>query len=72
MAAPAPPTVGWVVGIFQQGAASMERINVILNTKPDISDDEDTKSVKEITGDIEVKDLTFAYSDNQEPVLKNI
>jgi len=64
--------LGWVVGIFQQGAASMERINVILNTDPDIRDDENTKPVKEIIGKIEIKNLSFAYSNEQDPVLKDV
>jgi ATP-binding cassette subfamily B protein len=64
--------LGWVVGIFQQGAASMERINVILNTPPEIMDDEETQDIDEINGDIEIRDLTFAYDDKSEPALKNI
>jgi ATP-binding cassette subfamily B protein len=64
--------LGWVVGIFQQGAASMERINVILNTPPEIMDDDQTQDIKTIEGDIRIKDLTFSYDDTSEPVLKNI
>jgi ATP-binding cassette subfamily B protein len=62
--------LGWVVGIFQQGAASMERINVILERQPDIRDDEYTHPVRYISGKIEFRDLTFGY--NGKPVLKNI
>jgi ATP-binding cassette subfamily B protein len=50
----------------------MERINVILNTPPEIIDDEKTKDINEIVGDIQIKDLTFAYDDKGEPALKNI
>jgi ATP-binding cassette subfamily B protein len=64
--------LGWVVGIFQQGNASMERINVILNTPPEIIDDETTQSVKKINGDISIRNLTFAYNAENEPVLKNL
>jgi ATP-binding cassette subfamily B protein len=64
--------LGWVVGIFQQGAASMERINVILDTPPEIIDDEETLSVENIEGEIQIKNLTFAYDKKTEPALKNI
>jgi ATP-binding cassette subfamily B protein len=64
--------LGWVVGIFQQGSASMERINVILNTTPEIMDDENTQSVDKINGEILIKNLFFAYNEESEPVLKNI
>jgi ATP-binding cassette subfamily B protein len=64
--------LGWVVGIFQQGAASMERINVILDTSPEIIDDEYTQTVEKIDGEISFRNLTFAYNEESEPVLKNI
>ena len=66
--------LGWVVGIFQQGAASMERINVIFDTEPEIHDNDKTKSVHtiEIEGAIRAKNLTFAYDEGAEPVLRNM
>lgn len=64
--------LGWVVGIFQQGAASMQRINKILFTEPEIQDDSETLPVVEIHGDIKVQNLTFHYPDSEEIVLKDI
>jgi len=64
--------LGWVVGIFQQGAASMERINVILNTPPDITDDLVEEEIDQINGSISLKDLSFSYDVSSEPVLKNL
>ena len=64
--------LGWVVGIFQQGAASMERINVIIDTQPEIHDGPIIKPVKEFKGHIQMKNLTFAYADGMDPVLKDI
>ncbi len=64
--------LGWVVGIFQQGAASMERINVILNTPPDITDDLVEEEIDQINGGISLRELTFAYDEKSETVLKNL
>jgi ATP-binding cassette subfamily B protein len=64
--------LGWVVGIFQQGAASMERINVIMDTTPDISDDSQTRAIDKINGKINIKNLTFSYDENVRPVLQDI
>jgi len=64
--------LGWVVGIFQQGAASMERINVIIDTRPDICDDHKTRNEITITGKINVTNLNFTYNSNNEYILKNI
>ncbi|NNG65850.1 ABC transporter ATP-binding protein [Caldanaerobacter subterraneus] len=63
---------GWVINIFQRGAASMERINVILNEVPEITDKFADPNITTIKGDIEIKNLTFSYKKDLPPVLKNI
>jgi ATP-binding cassette, subfamily B, multidrug efflux pump len=64
--------LGWVVGIFQQGKASMQRINEIIYSEPDISDNDETINIEHIKGDIHVKNLNFSYSPDDQIVLKNI
>lgn len=69
--------LGWVTNIFQRGAASMGRLNYILNARPGIRDEANvvasgnghphaqaaTKASVpgEIRGEIEFRHLTFAY-----------
>ncbi|HEY3128884.1 MAG TPA: ABC transporter ATP-binding protein [Acidobacteriota bacterium] len=59
------PTValGWVVNIFQRGAASMGRINQLLDAVPEIQD-RDVNPVT-IRGEIEVRHLNFSYNGAQ-------
>jgi len=64
--------LGWVVGIFQQGAASMQRINAIWGTEPDIKDDERVRDIKELKGSLRIRRLDFTCPDSQQPVLKNL
>ena len=65
-------TLGFIVNTFERGAASMERINKIFDEKPEIYDDEDVRDdIKTVQGEIEFRELTFAYPDSP-PVLKNI
>lgn len=64
--------IGRVINIFQRGAVSMERINNILFTRPEIHDYSDTVDDHLVQGKIEFKNLTFKYAKNQNPVLKNI
>ncbi len=64
--------LGWVVGIFQQGAASMERINDILDQEPDIRDREPLHDIETIYGDIRFSGLDFSYDPAGTPVLKDI
>ncbi len=80
--------LGWVTNIFQRGAASMGRLNYILNAKPQIDDhDACLPKAANINGAIEFRNLTFkypttfagagangsnGYAGGARPVLKNI
>ena len=65
-------TLGFIVNTFERGAASMDRMNAILDEKPEIFDGEQVKwSIKDIEGEIEFRNLNFDYPDGT-PVLKDI
>jgi ATP-binding cassette subfamily B multidrug efflux pump len=62
--------LGWVINIFQRGTASMGRINEILVEQPEIADRPDLNTAgraipTQIEGEIEFRDLNFAYNDSQ-------
>lgn len=63
---------GDAVNMFSQGAASIRRIQDIFDEKPEIFDDEDTKDIEEIHGDITFSHLTFLHHGHSEPTLKDI
>jgi len=65
--------VGWVINLFQRGTASVKRIDEILKSEPTIDDsraDPTIPSGLRLRGDIEFRNLSFAYGDK--PILKNI
>ncbi len=64
--------LGWVINIFQRGMASMGRMHEILSIEPAIRDDENTRDIEEIEGEIEFRNLTFTYKGASEPALKDI
>ncbi len=65
-------TLGFIVNTFERGTASMERIQAILDEKPEIFDGEQVKwDIKNIKGEIEFRNLNFNYPDGT-PVLNNI
>ena len=65
-------TLGFIVNTFERGAASMDRMNAVLNEKPEIFDGEQVKwGMKNIEGEIEFRNLNFDYPDGT-PVLKDI
>src|SRR3954468_10590244 len=62
--------LGYVVNLYQRGTASLKRFNAILESEPSIKDEPNVREQPAISGEIEFRDLTFAY--NGKPVLKNI
>ncbi|MFN0139155.1 MAG: ABC transporter ATP-binding protein [Pyrinomonadaceae bacterium] len=54
--------LGYVVNLYQRGTASLKRFNAILETEPSIKDDETVAEQPPIKGDIEFRDLAFAYN----------
>lgn len=62
--------LGYVVNLYQRGTASLKRFNSILEAVPAIRDEPDAHRQPSIKGQIEFRDLTFAY--NGKPVLDNI
>ncbi len=64
--------IGWVFNIMQQGIASTVRVMNLLNTKPEIVFKKNNKKITDILGNIKIKNLTFSFENNKEPVLNNI
>jgi ATP-binding cassette subfamily B multidrug efflux pump len=64
--------MGWVVNIMQRGAASMDRINRILEAHPEIQDREGAEDPGAVRGDIRFDAVTFRYEPDLEPALKDV
>jgi ATP-binding cassette subfamily B multidrug efflux pump len=62
--------LGYVVNLYQRGTASLKRINEIQETEPTIKDEMTTQIQPPIKGNIEFRNLNFAY--DAEPVLKDV
>lgn len=61
--------IGWVVNLLQRGAASMDRLQRIFTTKPDINGGE---SETEPRPAIEVSGLSFTYPGTDVRVLRDV
>lgn len=64
--------LGWVVNLFQRGAASMGRINRILTARPAVDDPADPVDPGEIRGEIEFRDVSFRYPGTRRWVLRHV
>ncbi|HUI30803.1 MAG TPA: ABC transporter ATP-binding protein [Candidatus Acidoferrales bacterium] len=64
---------GWVINIFQRGAASMGRLNKIFDILPEIKDTAETDhSINEIEGTITFKNVSFRFPSKEDYALRNI
>jgi ATP-binding cassette subfamily B protein len=62
---------GWVISLYQQGTASLDRINRILFTEPEIKTEASSPYAEAMKGKIVFRHLNFGY-DTQKPVLHDI
>ncbi len=58
---------GWVVNLLQQGTASMQRINEVMDHKPEIASPEPlpVPTKTSITGDVEFRHVNFSYGEHE-------
>lgn len=63
---------GDAINMFSQGAASIKRIQEVLEEKPEIFDREDAEDIEQMKGDIRFCDLTFIHRGHSEPTLRHI
>jgi ATP-binding cassette subfamily B multidrug efflux pump len=54
--------LGWVTNLIQRGRASLDRINRILQTVPEIYTQKDAITVNQFEGQIVFKDVGFTYN----------
>jgi ATP-binding cassette subfamily B protein len=66
--------MGWVVALVQRGAASMQRIDELLSVEPAIAARPDVQPIRDLSGEIELRGLSFAYPGEagRGPVLRDV
>ncbi len=64
--------LGWVVNLYQRGAASMGRINRVLEAEPEIAAPEAPVAFEGLRGEVELRDVSFRYSEDEPWVLRDV
>ena len=64
--------LGWVVNLFQRGAASWGRLASVLETMPSIANLPGAVDPPETRGTIEIRNLTYTYPTATRPALENV
>ncbi|MEQ9452064.1 MAG: ABC transporter ATP-binding protein [Pseudomonadales bacterium] len=63
---------GFIVNLFQRAAVASDRLFEVIDLEPEITDAPSGQTPEYIRGEIEIRDLTFAYSDSDAVVLSGI
>ncbi|NIP57255.1 MAG: ATP-binding cassette domain-containing protein [Gemmatimonadetes bacterium] len=64
--------LGWVVNLFQRGAASMGRLNRILEREPRLERPSEPALVGGLRGQVEFRDVSFRYPGTERWVLRDV
>lgn len=57
---------------FMQGMAGFKRFVELMRVEPEVKDVPNAKELKEVKGDILIRDVTFQYEPSLEPVLRHV
>ena len=63
--------LGWMTNLFQRGMASLQRINTLLDSMPEVSSPENPNILPKVAGNIVFENVSFGY-DKDKTILSNI
>jgi ATP-binding cassette, subfamily B, multidrug efflux pump len=64
--------LGWVINLFQRGAASLQRIAAVMDAQPAVAPPTDALAPAEVLGRIELRDVSFRYPGTERDVLRDV
>jgi ATP-binding cassette subfamily B protein len=64
--------LGWVVNLYQRGAASMGRIDAVLDATPTVRPPVEPSAMAAVRGEIEFRDVWFRYPGTERDVLRGV
>ncbi|UCC26495.1 MAG: ATP-binding cassette domain-containing protein, partial [Gemmatimonadales bacterium] len=64
--------LGWVINLFQRGAASMTRLNRILRRTPALETPVPPRTLEDVRGKVEFRNVSFRYPGTDRLVLEKV
>lgn len=64
--------LGWVVNLYQRGAASLSRILKVFDTEPAIREPERPRRLARVRGEVEFRGVRFRYPGTERDVLRDV
>ena len=65
-------SLGWVINLFQRGAASMGRMNAIFAIEPRVHSPERPVRLERVHGEVDFRNVSFRYPGTERCVLKDV
>jgi ATP-binding cassette subfamily B multidrug efflux pump len=65
-------SLGWVINLFQRGAASMGRVARVLDTRPTVREPDEPARPERVRGEIEFRNVSFRYPGTERMVLRDV
>ncbi|HEX2191324.1 MAG TPA: ABC transporter ATP-binding protein [Longimicrobiaceae bacterium] len=65
-------SLGWVINLFQRGAASMGRVTRVLHAQPSVREPEHPAWPERVRGEIEFRGVSFRYPGTERLVLRDV
>jgi ATP-binding cassette subfamily B protein len=62
--------LGWVANLYQQARAALQRLREVFDAEPAVTDPPHPVDTGPIRGDVEFRDVSFAYA--EQPVLRHV
>ena len=57
---------------FQRGLTGIERFCEVMDTEPDVKNSENAEDIKDVSGNVEFKNVSFSYESEKKTVLSNL
>lgn len=64
--------LGWVINLYQRGAASLARIVAVLDTPPALAEPTEPEQPERVEGRMEFRGVSFRYPGTDRPVLRDV
>jgi ATP-binding cassette, subfamily B, multidrug efflux pump len=64
--------LGWVINLYQRGAASLGRILAVLDTPPALAEPDQPRPLGRVRGSVEFRGVGFRYPGADRPVLHDV
>jgi ATP-binding cassette, subfamily B, bacterial len=64
--------IGWVLAMSEECQTASDRLNEVLDSRPEIADRPDARTIERVRGHVEFRDVGFKYPNSDEWILRGL